>query len=236
MSNRFFKLLILLFLVAQVVQAQDRDSVVVFAEGKVYHAETREPITARITFQSLPYGSRIGVFTNSSYSFPMFEHERYSITVEADGFAPAKYLLDPGTANAENKVIQHIELTAGAPKPTHQAGNVMLLNNLIFEVGRAKVSRESYDELEIVVKMMNENPGMVIQLEGHTDYQGDPKDNLKLSQQRVNAVKEYLVGRGVKSGRVKTKAFGGSMPLSRDDTPEAHRMNRRVELRILENN
>ncbi|NJM26972.1 MAG: OmpA family protein [Bacteroidia bacterium] len=76
---------------------------------------------------------------------------------------------------------------------------------------------------------------MVIQLEGHTDYQGDPKDNLKLSQQRVNAVKEYLVGRGIKSGRVKTKAFGGSMPLSRDDTPEAHRMNRRVELRILEN-
>ena len=76
---------------------------------------------------------------------------------------------------------------------------------------------------------------MVIQLEGHTDYQGDPKENMKLSQMRVDAVKSYLSSKGVSKGRVKTKAFGGTMPLSRDNTPEAHRLNRRVELRILEN-
>lgn len=76
---------------------------------------------------------------------------------------------------------------------------------------------------------------MVIQLEGHTDYLGDPAKNLKLSQQRVDAVKGYLVSKGVNKNRIKTKAFGGTMPLSRDNTPEAHRMNRRVELRILQN-
>ena len=83
--------------------------------------------------------------------------------------------------------------------------------------------------------MMKENPKMVIQLEGHTDYLGDADKNLKLSQQRVDAVKAYLIAKKVNKNRVKTKAFGGTKPLSRDDTPEAHRMNRRVELRILSN-
>lgn len=76
---------------------------------------------------------------------------------------------------------------------------------------------------------------MVIQLEGHTDYLGDAEKNLKLSQQRVDAVKGYLTQKSINKNRVKTKAFGGTNPLSKDDTPEAHRMNRRVELRILQN-
>jgi outer membrane protein OmpA-like peptidoglycan-associated protein len=52
---------------------------------------------------------------------------------------------------------------------------------------------------------------------------------------RVDAVKKYLVEKDIQKARIKTKAFGGSQPLSRDNTPEAHRLNRRVELRILEN-
>ena len=76
---------------------------------------------------------------------------------------------------------------------------------------------------------------MIIQLEGHTDYQGDESENMKLSKQRVEAVKDYLVSKGIKSKRIQTKAYGGTAPLSRDNTPEAHRINRRVELRILQN-
>ena len=100
---------------------------------------------------------------------------------------------------------------------------------------KSKINEESYSELDVVVDMMQENPMMVIQLEGHTDYQGDAKDNIKLSQERVESVKRYIVSKGIAKSRIKTKAFGGTMPLSRDNTPEAHRLNRRVELRILEN-
>ena len=76
---------------------------------------------------------------------------------------------------------------------------------------------------------------MIIQLEGHTDYQGNASDNMRLSQLRVAAVKNYIVSKKIVKSRIKTKAFGGTQPLSREDTPEAHRINRRVELRILEN-
>jgi OmpA-OmpF porin, OOP family len=212
------------------------DSLVV-AEGKVFHATTKEPITARITYQSLPYGNKIGVINNSAYSFPMFDGEKYSITVEAHGFAPAKYLLDPAQANEQNKIIKDIELSDGTATADHQheVGQVMRLNNLIFEVGKSKIDPESFTELDILVNMMTQNPKMVIQLEGHTDYLGNAKENLKLSQQRVESIRGYLDEKGISRARIKTKAFGGLQPLSRDNTPEAHRLNRRVEVRILAN-
>ena len=229
--------LILLAFVASSLHilAQSADSTVV-AQGKVVNAETKEPITARITYQSLPYGNKMGVINNSTYSFPMFDRERYSISVDAPGYLPAKFMLDP--AEATNlSLVKDIELTHGEShaKKKHAVGHVMVLNNLIFEVNKNKIDPDSYPELDIVVNMMRENPNMVIQLEGHTDFVGNPEKLMKLSQDRVDAVKSYLTSKKVNKNRIKTKAFGGTAPLSRDDTPEAHWMNRRVELRILEN-
>jgi OOP family OmpA-OmpF porin len=178
----------------------------------------------------------MGTLNNNRYSFPLFDNEKYALIVEAPGYTTAKYLIDPAEANG-NKVLKDIELTTGTPASAskHSVGHVMRLDNVIFQVGRSKISEDSYSELDVVVKMMKENATMVIQLEGHTDYLGDAKENMKLSKARVEAVKEYLVSKNINKSRVKTKAFGGTQPLSRDDTPEAHRLNRRVELRILEN-
>jgi len=232
------KRIIVLFVIVGIsypVSAQSADSTVV-AQGKVINAETKEPIMARITYQSLPYGNKMGVINNSTYSFPMFDHERYSISVDAPGYMSAKFMLDP--AEASNlSLVKDIELTHGDShaKKKHAVGHVMLLDNLIFEVNKNKIDPESYPELEIIVNMMRENPSMVIQLEGHTDFIGNPDKLMKLSQERVDAVKAYLTKKKISKNRIKTKAFGGTTPLSRDDTPEAHRMNRRVELRILEN-
>lgn len=235
MKKQMLRLLGGLILLNFTLSAQT-DSLI-YAEGKVYHASTKEPIVARITYQSLPYGNRIGVINNSTYSFPMFDGEKYSIIVEAQGFQPAKYMLDPSQANSELKIIKDIELSNDAPQaePTHPVGEVLRLQNVIFEVGKSKIDPESFTELDLVVKMMTENPKMIIQLEGHTDYLGNAKENLKLSQQRVESVKAYLAGQGISKTRLRTKAFGGTQPLSRDNTPEAHRLNRRVEVRILAN-
>ena len=218
------------------VAAHAQDSLI-YAEGRVINAATKELVTAKITYESLPYGNKIGVLNNNTYSFPMFDNEKYSIVVEAPGFAPVKYMLDPAEANGNKRVVRDIELSSGSapPKPQHTVGQVMRLNNLIFEVGNAKIDPESYIELDLVLNMMRENPSMIIQLEGHTDYIGVAADNMRLSQRRVEAVKNYLIQKGVNKARLKTKAFGGTQPLSRDNTPEGHRLNRRVEVRILQN-
>jgi outer membrane protein OmpA-like peptidoglycan-associated protein len=238
MKRLFLSLTVAFISFEMIAQEQPSADSLIYAEGKIYNATTKEPIQANLTYHSLPYGNKVGVINNATaYSFPMFDGEKYTITVEAMGFAPVKYMLDPAEANAERRVIKHIELSSGtgAPDPRHVVGHVMRLDNLIFQVGKAKVSPDSYGELDLLVDMMTQSPKMVIQLEGHTDYQGDPKENMKLSQMRVDAVKSYLVSKSIKKDRVKTKAFGGTQPLSRDNTPEAHRLNRRVEVRILEN-
>ena len=80
---------------------------------------------------------------------------------------------------------------------------------------------------------MDEDPKMVIQLEGHTDNSGDARVNMKISEDRVEVVKKYLVSKGISKDRVKTKAFGGTKPLSNDRSAKAHSLNRRVEMRVL---
>lgn len=236
---RRYHLIIVTFLIYSSAFSQAADTVV-YAEGKILNASTKEAVSATISYQSLPYGNKVGMISGSEYKFPLYDKEKYSITVEAAGFAPAKYMLDPAEANPERRVIKDIELglpssASSTAETAHTVGKVMRLDNLIFQQGRAKISPESYPELDEVAKMLHSYPKMIIQLEGHTDFRGDPKQNLKLSQERVDAVKTYLISKGVNKNKVKTKAFGGTSPISRENTEEAHTINRRVEARILEN-
>jgi len=118
-------------------------------------------------------------------------------------------------------------------EPQVKENQVIRLHKLIFEQGKSYITADSYDELNKLVNLMNQNSSMQIQLEGHTDYRGSKKMNQELSEDRVKAVKNYIVGKGIHSRRVKTKAFGGSQPLVRESSIAASKINRRVEVRIL---
>jgi OOP family OmpA-OmpF porin len=234
------KLLVIALLFATTFCSAQQADTLVYAEGRILNKTTREPVSASISYQSLPYGNIVGQLNGDSYRFPIYTKDRYEITVEAPGFAVAKYMLDPNQAGESMVITQDVELGLAASASiaagtAHTVGKVMNLSNLIFEQGKAKIESSSFDELDQVADMLATYPKMVIQLEGHTDIQGNAKKNLTLSQERVEAVKNYLVAKGTSAKRVKTKAFGGTQPLSREDTEEAHRLNRRVQVRILAN-
>ncbi len=139
MSGKFFKLFCLFLLIATTTYCQTADSLI-YAEGKILSATTKEPVTARVTYQSLPYGNKIGTLNNNTYSFPLFDNEKYSIIIEAPGYTTAKYLIDPAEANENRKVVKDIELAAGEIKK-HEVGHVMRLDNVIFPVGKSKINR-----------------------------------------------------------------------------------------------
>lgn len=226
-------------LVGSASAALAQGDTLVYAQGKIINGTTKEPVSANISYQSLPYGNKVGFLTGDNYRFPLFDNERYEIMVEAPGFAPAKYMLDPAEAK-DRIVLKDVELglptsAAGHAETAHTVGKVMNLDALIFEQGNAKIAPASFEELDQVVTMLKTYPRMIIQLEGHTDTRGDAKALMKLSQDRVDAVKTYLVSKGVSKSKVKTKAFGGTQPLTRENTEEAHKMNRRVQVRILDN-
>jgi OmpA-OmpF porin, OOP family len=231
--------LFFLLLISLAGVGQENDTLI-YAQGNIVNGLTKEPVFAKISYQSLPYGSKVGFLSGTTFVFPLFDNEKYSITVEAAGFAPSKYLLDPAEANSDRRVIQDIELNlpsaaAHNAETTHTVGKVMRLEDLNFDAGKVKISSSSFEELDEVALMLKNNPKMVIQLEGHTDTRGNANANLALSEERVVAVKSYLVSKGSSKRRIKTKAFGGTQPVSLEDTEEAHALNRRVEMRILEN-
>src|SRR5690606_40095567 len=118
---KFFNLVFLFLLVAVAASGQLADSVII-AEGKIISAQTKEPVTARVTYQSLPYGNKVGTLNSSEFSFPMFDNEQYSIVIEAPGFATAKYMLDPADANDNKRVVRNNELVQGTNKK-HEVGH-----------------------------------------------------------------------------------------------------------------
>lgn len=197
----------------------------ILAEGKITDSRTSKGIKANVRYSSIPTGSIFGRFSDSTFSFPIFGTAKYQITAEANGYNPRTVIVDPKDIDANKKVQRNIVLTP--------SGETMRLSNLIFPQGKSIIDPKSFGELDEVAQMMKENSKMIIQLEGHTDNQGSAKANMKLSEERVEAVKKYLVSKGISKDRVKTKALGGSQPLSNEMTQEARAFNRRVEMRIL---
>lgn len=204
-------------------QAWAQDDEIV-AEGKILDARSGKGVTAKIRYSSIPTGGIFGRFYDSAFSFSIFGSAKYQITAESEGYNPRTVIVDPREV-LNNTLHRDITLT---PR-----GETVILNNLIFARGKAGIDPKSYSELDEVAQMMKENSRIEIQLEGHTDNVGSPKANLKLSEERVEAVKKYLVAQGVNKNRIRTQAFGGTQPLRNEMTPEARAKNRRVEMRIL---
>jgi OmpA-OmpF porin, OOP family len=215
---------LLLALVCTAFQVRAQDDAMM-AWGKVLDATTHKGVEANIRYSSIPTGSIYGRFTDSTFTFPIFGVAKYQITAEAKGYNPRTVILDPKEIDDFRKVIRNIVLTP--------SGEAIRLSHLIFAQGQARIEPQSYQELDEVVHMMKDNMKIVIQLEGHTDNMGNPDANLRLSENRVESVKKYLVSKGISRSRVKTKAFGGTHLLTHETTPEARNANRRVEMRIL---
>jgi OOP family OmpA-OmpF porin len=193
-------------------------------EGQVLDALNRKGIKSSIRYKSYPTGGISGRFNDSTFSFTIFGSSKYQVTAEADGYIPLTIIVDP-KESVNNKIQRNILLTS--------TSRAIILDHLIFEMGRAVINSKSYQSLDEVVAMMKDNTKVVIQLEGHTDNLGNAEKNMKLSQDRVEAVKKYLVSKGIDKNRIKTKAFGGTQPLSNERTEEAKALNRRVEMRVL---
>lgn len=121
-----------------------------------------------------------------------------------------------------------------APQPPSRPfGAAMVLENVTFGTGSARLQTGSYVELDSIAKVLLANPGLRVEIGGHTDALGTPADNMHLSTLRAEAVRNYLVAKGVPFQQVVARGYGGSMPRTGDTTPRGRAANRRVELRPL---
>ena len=107
-------------------------------------------------------------------------------------------------------------------------------DNLTFEPTKAIIKPTSFPYLDELVTVIQDPEALTwsLEIQGHTDNRGGADENQKLSEARANAVKKYLVDKGVKAERVTAKGFGLTKPIATNDTPEGREKNRRVEFII----
>jgi len=224
--------LTLFFIASSQINAQDG---LIKVYGKILDSSTKEPILveAKIVYEKLPYGDDMGLYSterdNSGYVFWLLPNHSYRIEIQAEGYFPYNEKL------VVNDLVNNEEIDKDFLLASHGRDQLIRMNNLVFEQGKADILPASYQELNTLARMMKDNENMRVQLEGHTDFRGRPSLNMQLAEDRVEAVQKYLINKGIKKKRVSVKAFGGTQPLTRENTEEARKKNRRVEVRILDN-
>ena len=112
-------------------------------------------------------------------------------------------------------------------------GSTVLLNNIFFESAKAVLKDESMAELNRLLALFEQVPGLVIEISGHTDSVGADEYNLNLSDARANAVRDYLLEKGINEEQITAKGYGETVPVATNDTDEGRQENRRVEFKIL---
>ena len=207
------------------------DSLVTFT-GTLVSSRTGDALpNMKVSYKKLPYESEMGDFTTDSqgkFTAYFRAKEKYSLLIENEGFIKLSEIINPlEGASADLVVNKTFKIIEGG------VGAVIKLESLKFGLGEATILEESDSELNNLAQMLQETPNMRIRLEGHTDYVGNPTANLNLSQMRVDEVKKYLIGKGIKTDRIETKAFGGSQPLVQSSSSSERAVNRRVEVRII---
>jgi outer membrane protein OmpA-like peptidoglycan-associated protein len=111
-----------------------------------------------------------------------------------------------------------------------------VFDNLNFEFGKADIKKESLPYLDKLADTLNKAKGWTLEIQGHTDDKGGDDFNMKLSQNRADAVKNYLITKGVLLDTITAKGFGESKPLVPNDSDANREKNRRVEFKITKPN
>lgn len=132
----------------------------------------------------------------------------------------------------------YIYMNRPKPKKEENTDEVLadVFDNLNFEFGKADIKKESFPYLDKLADTLLKAKNWTLEIQGHTDDKGTDEFNLKLSQNRADAVKKYLVSKGIVADTITAKGFGESVPLVANDTDANREKNRRVEFKITKPN
>lgn len=206
---------------------------VVLIRGKVLNQKTGEPLDATISYNGIVDHKNYGVArtdpATGAYTIVLPYGINYDFSAEAEGFIGISDNLDLTGVGEYQEIERDLYLVP------IEVGATVRLNNIFFETGKAELKAESYAELNRVIKFLNDNPEIKIEISGHTDNVGSKDKNKTLSEERAKAVMDYLISKGIDASRLVAKGYGMEKPVADNATDEGKALNRRVEFTILEN-
>jgi outer membrane protein OmpA-like peptidoglycan-associated protein len=215
-----------------VVVPQPPEEVVLYLAGTVKDSETKAPVLAKIDLIDLSSDMVISTTASSdvdgSYRLKLPARKSYMIDVRGSGYlSDMKRINIPGTFKEE---IFNLDISLIKVK----VGKKVVLNNILFEIGKSILTTASYIELDRLLNILEDEPNMKIEISGHTDNTGSLALNNKLSEDRAKAVVEYLIQKGIDRSRLEYKGYGPLQPIAENTTAAGRTKNRRVEFKILE--
>jgi flagellar motor protein MotB len=205
----------------------------VLFEGKIVDKKTKAPVFGKIEILDISLGKVIlTTFSDKNsgnFMISLPEWKDYGVEISARDYL---FFIDvmklsrmlPDDFYSFDFELEKIEV-----------GAKVVLNNIFFEVAKSTLTPASYKELDNVVRMLNETPGLRIEISGHTDNSGSKDLNLRLSKARAKSVVDYLIARGIATNRLEYKGYGPEQPIAPNNTEAGKSQNRRVEFKILGN-
>lgn len=198
--------------------------------GFITDSENKEPVIGKLELIDQDTDEIVAIAISDStgnYSVRVDEAKNYGIDINAKGYLMYLDIIDLSNESYEEVVIRNFELDRV------EVGAKMILKNIYFEVGKADLKPESYGTLNSVVKLMENNPSLVLEISGHTDNVGSKKYNENLSRARAKSCVDYLTGQGIAENRLQYKGYGFQFSIFPNDSDENKAKNRRVEFKII---
>lgn len=221
---------------------------VTYVKAKVRDAATRQSIIAHVEFVDLASGETFaesntksdGTFLtclplgknyalNVSKKKYLFATENFSLAGDSLDFSKP-FLLEIFLEPIENQTPAADSTNRPTDQPT--VGKPVVLNNVFFASGKSELLPESAIELNRLADLLSENPTLRIQINGHTDSDGDDVSNQKLSEARAKSVFDFLILKKIDAARLRFRGFGETKPIAANDLPEGKAKNRRTEFEV----
>ena len=148
----------------------------------------------------------------------------------------AYYYIDDVEIRLVAEAVDTVEEKEAEPQASGAVptvGETLTLREIYFQYDKTTLLQQSYNELQRLLRLLEANPKMRIEIGGHTDSKGSVEYNQRLSEGRAKAVADYLIEHGINAKRLEFKGYGKSRPIDDNDSEEGRARNRRVEIKVL---
>ncbi len=198
-------------------------------KGHVFRKDTERPVAATITITDNETKKLVGITNSNSFNGRFTTilppKTNYNITVDLPNFLFFSENIDIPDQVEYYEVSREIYL-----EPLSTEGSISAMRNIFFLPGESEIRVESEVELNNIYKKLAADPDLEVEIAAHTDNMGDPMVNKLLSQARAQAVKDYLIAKGIDPNRVLAVGYGDEFPVADNKTEEGRKKNRRVEV------
>ncbi len=199
-------------------------------DGHIINADNSQPVIASLFFYHT--GETVPFYAQTSdsignYDVQFEEAGPFNIEVKAEGF----FFVNDTIRFEEADSLQQ---TADFSLKPMKRGAKIVVENILFNSGKATLKPTSYSELDKLATLLLENNDIRIEVSGHTDNVGSAAINKKISKARALTVRNYLVTKGVEEERLEYEGYGFDQPIANNSTAEGRAQNRRVEIKVIE--